>query len=109
MKEDLHKTRWTRLAIRLHVPSTMGVFFVTARGRAVAGEVFVVGSATNLRKRLLELLDLEALRDKSAGVVHWVSDLTEEQARLAERLFVRRYDPPLKGDSGSRYLDILAG
>ena len=32
-----------------------------------------------------------------------------EQARLAERLFVRRYDPPLTSAPRTRYLDILAG
>jgi hypothetical protein len=32
-----------------------------------------------------------------------------EQARLAERQLIRRYDPPLNLSDRSRYLDILAG
>ena len=45
----------------------------------------------------------------SARVIHWVADLTIEQARIAERLFVRRYNPPLTDTPGTRYFDIFAG
>jgi hypothetical protein len=69
----------------------------------------LVGSATDLRARLLELLEAEELQRMSARVIHWVADLPLEQARLAERLFVRRYNPPLTDSPGTRYLDILAG
>jgi hypothetical protein len=68
-----------------------------------------VGSAINLRQKLLQLFELEELRNLSAQAVHWVSDLSMEQARLAERQLIRRYDPPLNLANQSRYLDILAG
>lgn len=114
MKEDLHKTRWNRFSIRLHVPQAMGVFILAASEDDAGGgngpeAVLLVGSAANLRAKLLELFDLEELRNLSARVVHWVADLSVEQARLAERQFVRRYNPPLNLAPHSRYLDILAG
>ncbi|HUP00881.1 MAG TPA: GIY-YIG nuclease family protein [Gemmatimonadota bacterium] len=109
MKEDLHKTRWSRLSIRLHVPQTMGVFILAAGDGNGSESVLLVGSARNLRARLLQLFDLAELKDLSARAVHWVADLTVEQARLAERQFIRRYDPPLNHAPRSRYLDILAG
>jgi excinuclease UvrABC nuclease subunit len=71
--------------------------------------VLLVGSARNLRQKLLQLFELEELRNLSAQAVHWVSGLTIEQARLAERQLIRRYDPPLNLSDRSRYLDILAG
>ena len=110
MKEDLRSTRWNRISIRMQVPATTGVFLLGA-GEIDEGpiDVLLVGSANNLRKKLLELLDREELRSVSARVIHWVADLTVEQARLAERLFVRRYNPPLHLDPSTRYLDILAG
>ena len=110
MKEDLRSTRWNRISIRMQVPATTGVFLL---GSGEVGEgptdVLLVGSASNLRQKLLELLDREELRSASARVIHWVADLTVEQARLAERLFVRRYDPPIHLAPSTRYLDILAG
>lgn len=109
MKEDLKRTRWSRIAVRLAVPRSTGVFLVGAGRGRTPGRVLMVGSAADLRKRLLELLAAGELHAQSARAVHWVADLTIEQARLAERLFVRRYDPPLTDSPTSRYLDILAG
>jgi hypothetical protein len=114
MKEDLHKTRWNRFSIRLHVPQAMGVFLLAAgrydpRQDNGPESVLLVGSAQNLRAKLLELFDLEELQNLSARVVHWVADLSVEQAHLAERQFIRRYNPPLNLAPRSRYLDILAG
>ena len=109
MKEDLKATRWNRLAIRIQVPPTAGVFLLEANdGGGGMEDVLLVGSATNLRKKLLELLAHDELKSASARVIHWVA-LSIEQARLAERLFIRRYNPPLNHQSSSRYLDILAG
>ena len=87
----------------------MGVFLVGASDSGDPDPVLLVGSARNLRRKLLQLLELEELRHVSARCVHWVDGLSMEQARLAERQFIRRYDPPLNLSSGSRYLDILAG
>lgn len=109
MKEDLRKTRWNGLAIRLHVPQAMGVFMIAAEKGAGDEPVLLVGSARNLRRRLLELLETREIRELSAAVVHWVADLTFEQARLAERQLIRRYNPPLNLTPPTRYLDILAG
>ena len=95
--------------MRLNVPRAPGVFLVGAGPGLLPERVLMVGSATDLRARLLELLELEELHARSARVIHWVADLTVEQARLAERLFVRRYDPPIASAPRSRYLDILAG
>ncbi len=109
MKEDLRATRWNRLAIRIQVPSSTGVFILEAKNGGEGPEgVLLVGSATNLRKKLLELVDRNELKSMSARVIHWVADLSIEQARLAERLFIRRYNPPLNLQH-NRYLDILAG
>ncbi len=109
MKEDLRRTPWSRLAVRLRVPRTTGVYIVAAGPGLSPDRVLLVGSARDLRGRLLELLEAEDLKAASARVIHWVSDLTVEQARLAERLFVRRYNPPLNTAPSTRYLDILAG
>lgn len=109
MKEDLRRTPWNRLAVRLRVPATTGVYLVGAGAGLAPRDVLLVGSATNLRERLLELIDLDELEDLEAKAVHWVADLSLEQARIAERLFSRRYDPPLRTKIRSRYEDILAG
>jgi hypothetical protein len=110
MKEDLKATRWNRMAIRIQVPPTAGVFLLEASdGDDGPENVLLVGSAANLRKKLLELLGHEDLRAASARVIHWVADLSMEQAQIAERLFIRRYNPPLNLRAPSRYLDILAG
>lgn len=108
MKEDLRATRWNRLAIRIQVPPTTGVFLLETGGAGDSDRVLLVGSATNLRQKLLELADHRELKGLSARVIHWVADLSIEQARLAERLFIRRYNPPLNLQH-NRYLDILAG
>lgn len=109
MNEDLRRTSWNRIAVRLRVPRSIGVFLVaTDRGR-FPGNVLMVGSARNLRSRLLDLLPREDLREANPGAVHWVSELTLAQARVAERFFTRRYDPPFRGSTGSRWLDVLAG
>lgn len=109
MKEDLKRTRWSRIAVRLNVPRSTGVFIVGAGKGRTPDRVLMVGSAADLRGRLLELFDTTELEERSARVIHWVADLTIEQARLAERLFVRRYNPPLRDSRRTRYLDILAG
>jgi hypothetical protein len=109
MKEDLKRTRWSRISVRLNVPRSTGVFLVGAGAGLMPDRVLMVGSTSDLRKRLLELLETEELHRMSARVIHWVADLTIEQARLAERLFVRRYNPPLTDSRRTRYLDILAG
>jgi hypothetical protein len=109
MKEDLKRTRWSRIAVRLNVPRSTGVFLVGAGTGLAPDRVLMVGSAADLRGRLLELFDAAELEERSARVIHWVADLTIEQARLAERLFVRRYNPPLTDSPRTRYLDILAG
>ena len=109
MKEDLKRTRWSRISVRLNVPRSPGVFLVGAGAGLAPDRVLMVGSASDLRARLLELLEAEELQRMSARMIHWVADLTTEQARLAERLFVRRYNPPLTDSPGTRYLDILAG
>ena len=110
MKEDLKATRWNRVAIRLNVPSSTGVFLLGAADDEDGPEhVLLVGSAANLRRKLLELLDHEEIRSMSARVIHWVAGLTLEQAQLAERLFVRRYNPPLNLAPPTRYHDILVG
>ncbi|MFN2383824.1 MAG: hypothetical protein ABR559_06115 [Gemmatimonadota bacterium] len=102
-------TRWNRLAVRLQVPAATGVYLLgTGSGRAPEN-VVLIGSARNLRIKLLELLEAEPLQALSARVVHWVAGLTDEQARLAERLFIRRYNPPLNAAPTSRYFDILTG
>jgi len=109
MKEDLRATRWNRLAIRIQIPPTTGVFLLEAPGGdGDPDQVLLVGSATNLRQQLLDLLDRDELKTMSARVIHWVADLSLEQARLAERLFIRRYNPPLNLQQ-NRYMDILAG
>jgi excinuclease UvrABC nuclease subunit len=109
MKEDLKRTRWSRISVRLNVPRSPGVFLVGAGAGLMPDRVLMVGSASDLRARLLELLETEELHRMSARVIHWVADLTTEQARIAERLFVRRYDPPITDVPGTRYLDIFAG
>lgn len=109
MNQELRRTRWSRFSIRLHVPSGMGVFLLAASEADDPQPVLLVGSARNLREKLLQLFELEELRNLSARAVHWVSDLTVEQARLAERQLIRRYDPPLNLTDRSRYHDILAG
>jgi excinuclease UvrABC nuclease subunit len=110
MKEDLKATRWNRVAIRLNVPAAPGVFLLGAAENADSPEnVLLVGSATNLRRRMLELLDHREIKTMSARVIHWVAGLTIEQAQLAERLFVRRYNPPLNLGTPTRYHDILIG
>jgi len=109
MKEDLKRTRWSRIAVRLNVPRSTGVFLVGAGAGLMPEKVLMVGSASDLRARLLELFDASELHDRSARVIHWVAGMTIEQARLAERLFVRRYNPPLSDGPRTRYLDILAG
>lgn len=109
MRGDMHRTRWNRFAIRLSVPSSMGVFLLAAGDGSSPEAVLLVGSARDLRRKLLGLFEREELRDLRARFVHWVDGLSIEQARLAERQFIRRYDPPLNLAPGSRYLDILAG
>ena len=109
MKEDLQRTRWSRISVRLNVPRSPGVFLVGAGSGLLPDRVLMVGSATDLRARLLELLEADELGKMSARVIHWVADLTLEQARLAERLFVRRYDPPIIDTPRTRYMDILTG
>lgn len=109
MNQELKRTRWSRFSIRLHVPAGMGVFLLAASDDDDPQPVLLVGSARNLRQKLLQLFELEELRNLSAQAVHWVSDLTIEQARLAEQQLIRRYDPPLNLTERSRYLDILAG
>lgn len=109
MKEDLQRTRWSRISVRLNVPRSPGVFLVGAGAGLTPDRVLMVGSATDLRARLLELLETDELGRMSARVIHWVADLTLEQARLAERLFVRRYDPPVTDSPRTRYMDILTG
>ena len=109
MNQELRRTRWSRFSIRLHVPAGMGVFLLAASDGEDPQPVLLVGSARNLREKLLQLFELEELRNLSAQAVHWVSDLTIEQARLAERQLIRRYDPPLNLTERSRYMDILAG
>jgi hypothetical protein len=109
MNQELRRTRWSRFSIRLHVPPGMGVFLLAASDGEDPQPVLLVGSAINLRQKLLQLFELEELRNLSAQAVHWVSDLSMEQARLAERQLIRRYDPPLNLANQSRYLDILAG
>ncbi|MBW3661361.1 MAG: hypothetical protein KY397_06995 [Gemmatimonadetes bacterium] len=109
MKEDLRRTPWNRLAVRFRVPESTGVYLVGAGPGRLPRDVLLVGSATNLRARLLELFEHDDLSRLSARAVHWVADLSVEQARLAERLFSRRYDPPIRSEARSRYDDILAG
>lgn len=109
MKEDLKRTRWSRISVRLNVPRSTGVFLVGAGAGRMPDRVLMVGSASDLRARLLELFETEELNRMSARVIHWVADLTIEQARIAERLFVRRYNPPITDAPRTRYLDILAG
>jgi hypothetical protein len=109
MKEDLKRTRWSRISVRLSVPRSTGVFLVGAGAGRMPERVLMVGSASNLRERLLELFETEDLHRLSARVIHWVADLTIEQARIAERVFVRRYNPPLTDSPRTRYFDILAG
>ena len=107
MDQDLHRTAWNRLAVLLQVPRTTGVFLLGAGAGRFPSDVLMVGSARNLRARLLEIL--RAGDARAATAVHWVSDLSVEQARLAERMFTRRYDPPFNPAPRTRYLDILAG
>ena len=109
MNQELKHTRWSRFSIRLHVPAGIGVFLLAASDGGDPQPVLLVGSARNLRQKLLQLFELEELRNLSAQAVHWVSGLTMEQARLAERQLIRRYDPPLNLSDRSRYMDILAG
>lgn len=94
--------------MRFHVPEATGVFLLGS-GTRTPRDVVMVGSARNLRSRLLELVDLNELQELGTRAVHWVADLSIEQARLAERQFIRRYNPPLNAAARSRYLDILAG
>ena len=107
MENELKRTPWNRLAVRFHVPETTGVFLLGDGAGAGPQDVLCVGSAPNLRARLLELLGTEDL--KVARVVHWVAGLSIEQARLAERIFARRFDPPHANGPRSRYMDILVG
>lgn len=109
MNENLRRTPWNRIAVRLRVPRTTGVYLVGAGTGRGPGEVLLVGSAKDLRARLLELVEEGDLQDLQARAVHWVADLTIEQARIAERLFTRRYDPPIQSAARSRYEEILAG
>lgn len=109
MTQDLHRTSWNRLAVILQVPRTTGVFLLGVGASRNPQKVLMVGSARNLRARLLEILREGSLEAAGAMAVHWVSDMTLEQARLAERIFTRRYDPPMNAAPDSRYLDILAG
>ena len=109
MKEDLHLTRWSRISVRLNVPRSTGVFLVGAGSSRNPDRVLMVGSASDLRARLLELLETDEMQRIGARFIHWVADMTVEQARIAERLFVRRYNPPITSAPGTRYLDILAG
>lgn len=109
MKEDLRRTRWSRISVRLNVPRSTGVFLVGAGAGLIPDRVLMVGSASDLRARLLELFEIKELHTMSARVIHWVAGLTIEQARIAERLFVRRYNPPLTDTPGTRYFDIFAG
>lgn len=109
MNQNLRRTPWNRIAVRLRVPRTTGVYLIGAGSGRGPSEVLLVGSATDLRARLLDLVDHEDLRDLHARAVHWVADLTVEQARIAERLFARRYDPPVQSAARSRYEEILAG
>ncbi|HJU87077.1 MAG TPA: hypothetical protein VJ788_06910 [Gemmatimonadota bacterium] len=109
MKEDLQLTRWSRISVRLNVPRSTGVFLVGAGTGHTPDRVLMVGSASDLRARLLELLEADEMQRIGARFIHWVADMTIEQARIAERLFVRRYNPPITNAPGTRYLDILAG
>lgn len=109
VNQDLRKTRWSRLSIRLQVPQAMGVFLLDATNHRSPRQVLLVGSSRNLRSKLTEILERDDLQSLGARAVHWVSDLSIEQARLAERLFIRRYNPPLNLARRSRYHDILAG
>jgi|InoplaM3SPM_1038593.scaffolds.fasta_scaffold23839_1 hypothetical protein len=109
MKEDLHLTRWSRISVRLNVPRSTGVFLVGAGTGRMPDRVLMVGSASDLRARLLELLETDEMQRIGARFIHWVADMTIEQARIAERLFVRRYNPPIANAPGTRYMDILAG
>lgn len=109
MDQDLRRTPWNRLAVLLQVPRTTGVFMLGAGGSRWPQDVLMVGSASNLRARLLEILRADDVRTAGAIAVHWVSDLSVEQARLAERMFTRRYNPPFNPAPDTRYIDILAG
>lgn len=109
MNPNLRKTPWNRIAVLLQVPRTTGVFLLGATTGRSPQDVMLIGSARNLRARLLELLRSGDARYAGARAVHWVAGLTVEEARIAERLFVRRYDPPDHPAPRSRYLDILAG
>jgi len=109
MKQELRRTRWNRLAVRILVPRSTGVFLVGPGTGRVPDRVLVVGSARNLRDRVLEVLESEELQDSGIRFVHWVADLTVEQARLAERMLLRRHDPMVGPGPRHRYLDILAG
>lgn len=106
---DLERTSWNRIAIRLKVPTTTGVYLLAAGRGHTPTDVLLVGSAQNLRARMLELLKRDDVGSLPTRVVHWVADLSVEQARLAERILSRRYDPPLGPPTRSRYHDILAG
>ena len=109
MNQDLRRTPWNRIALRLRVPATTGVYLIGAGTARAPSEVLLVGSTHDLRARLLELVEEEDLRDLHARAVHWVADLTIDQARIAERLFTRRYRPPAQPAARSRYEEILAG
>ena len=109
MNQNLHRTPWNRIALRLRVPRTTGVYLVGAGSGRGPADVLRVGSARDLRARLLELVEEEGLQELHARAVHWVADLTIEQARIAERVFTRRYDPPAQPAARSRYEEILAG
>lgn len=109
MKQELRRTRWNRLAVRLRIPRSTGVFLVGAGTGRNPERVLMVGSARDLRERVLELFDLDELHDAGVQFVHWVADLTVEQARLTERLLLRRHDPPLGPEPRDRYFDILPG
>ncbi|MDX1660329.1 MAG: hypothetical protein R3326_00950 [Gemmatimonadota bacterium] len=109
MNTKLRRTPWNRIALRLRVPRSTGVYLVGAGTGRGPSDILRVGSASNLRARLLELVEEEDLQELHARAVHWVGDLTIEQARIAERLFTRRYDPPAQPTVRSRYEEILAG
>ncbi|MDX1623860.1 MAG: hypothetical protein R3199_07745 [Gemmatimonadota bacterium] len=109
MEKDLRRTSWNRIAVALRVPRTTGIFLLGKGPGRTPRDVVMVGSTRNLRDALLSLLLRDELRDLGIRTIHWVADLTIEQARIAERFFTRRYDPPISPEERSRYHDILAG
>lgn len=109
MNTNLRRTAWNRLSVLLQVPRAPGVFLLGAGAARSPREVLLVGSSHDLRSRLLEILRAGDARYAAARAVHWVTGLTIEEARIAERQLVRRYDPPDNPAPRSRYFDILAG